>query len=54
MISETIEANVVEASGQDFVQGTVPKINEVHCLGCAHSIVLRRKLGPNVLDSKKG
>jgi len=54
MERKKIEANIVEAFGREFVQGNVPEINEVRCLGCSHCAVLCKKLGPNVLDIKNG
>lgn len=54
MTPKTIETNVVEAFGREFVQGNVPEINEVRCLGCSHCVVLCKKLGPNVFDLKEG
>ena len=54
MGGKTVEAKVVEAFGREFVQGNVPEINEVRCMGCSHCAVLCKKLGPNVLDIKGG
>ncbi|MDD5556655.1 MAG: ferredoxin family protein [bacterium] len=54
MAGKRIEATVVEAFGREFVQGNVPEINEVRCMGCTHCVVLCRKLGPNVLEVKGG
>lgn len=54
MSEKKVEAKIVEAFGREFVQGNVPEINEVRCLGCTHCIVLCKKLGPNVLELKDG
>ena len=54
MAGKKIETTVVEAFGREFVQGNVPEINEVRCMGCSHCAVLCKKLGPNVLDIKNG
>jgi len=54
MAIKTVHANIVEAFGREFVQGNVPEINEVRCMGCSHCAVLCKKLGPNVLDIQGG
>ena len=52
MPSKVVQAKVVEVLGREFVQGNVPEINEVRCMGCSHCAVLCKKLGPNVIDVK--
>lgn len=50
MASKKIEVEVAEAYGRAFVKGNIPEINQIRCLGCAHCVVLCKKLGPNVLE----
>ena len=53
-VTEKTESKIIAAFGRQFVQGNVPEINKVRCMGCSHCVVLCKKLGPDVLDLKNG
>lgn len=50
MTDKKVEVETAEAFGRIFVKGNIPEINKTRCLGCAHCVVLCKKLGPDVLE----
>ena len=54
MREQTVVAKIFEAFGRQFVQGNVPEINELRCMGCSNCADLCKKLGPNALDIRNG